>query len=134
MSRYGASPLHLAAHLLALALAGFALVQLLDTGWIVGIAVWLTAAVVVHDMLLLPLYSGLDRAARPLGNHVRVPAGLSALLLLVYLPAISGRGAPTLERVSGRPAGDALTAWLAITAGLFALSGLVALARRRGGS
>ena len=53
--------------------------------------VWFVAAAVLHDLLLFPVYTGLDRvllvadraAPRrvPLVNHLRVPAALSALLL-----------------------------------------------------
>ena len=136
MSRYGASPLHLLAHGLAFALAGFALLQLLGTSTALRIAVWLVAAVVLHDFLLLPFYSALDRAAGRLApgaavNHVRVPAGISGVLLLVYLPGITGKGDPVLEGVSGRTLDGALETWLLITAALFAVSAAVYAARRQ---
>lgn len=134
--RYGASPLHLVAHALAFALAGFALLQVLGTGTAVTILLWLAAAIVLHDFLLLPFYSALDRAAGRLApgaavNHVRVPAGISAVLLLVYLPGVTGKGDPVLEGVSGRTLDGALEAWLAITAALFAVSAIVYAVRRR---
>ena len=64
--------------------------------------------------------------------HVRVPAGIAGVLLLVYLPGITGKGDPVLEGVSGRTLDGALEAWLLITAALFAISGMVyAVYRRR---
>ena len=77
-ARYGASPLHLLAHLAALALAAWALLQALQLGGADRIALWLIGAVVLHDALLWPAYTTLDRLARrgrPAGwaNYVRVP-------------------------------------------------------------
>ena len=72
-------------------------------------SLWFVAAVVLHDFVLLPFYSG----ARPGGaarqrrggvNYLRVPAGLSGLLLLVFFPLILGRSTAKLEQVSGAPA------------------------------
>ena len=105
-ARYGASPLHLLAHLAALALAAWALLQALQLGGAERIALWLVGAVVLHDALLWPAYTALDRLARrgrPAGwaNYVRVPVGLSALLLLVFFPVMCGKGERTYLRVSG---------------------------------
>ena len=134
-SRYGASPLHALAHLAAFALAGFALLQLVDVRGAERIVLWLVAAVVLHDLVLLPFYSGLDRAAQavagPAVNYVRVPLGLSALLLLVFFPLILGRSTGTLEAVSGAPAADYLARWLAITGVLCAGSAAVYVAKTR---
>ena len=108
--RYGASPLHALAHLGAFALAGFALLQLVEVRAAGNVLVWFIGAVVLHDFLLLPFYSALDRAAQAVGgraravNHLRVPLGLSALLLLVSFPLILGRSTARLEQVSGAPA------------------------------
>ena len=135
--RYGASPLHALAHLAAFALAGFALLQLVDVRGAGNVLVWLIGAVVLHDLLLLPFYSALDRAAQTVGervgavNHLRVPAGLSALLLLVSFPLILGRSTARLEQVSGAPAADYLMRWLLITAALCAGSALLYLVRSR---
>ena len=76
--RYGASPLHLLAHLAALALVAWALLQLLDVGNAPRILLWLAGAVVAHDLLLWPGYTLVDRAARrgrpaSAANYVRVP-------------------------------------------------------------
>jgi hypothetical protein len=119
---YGASPLHALAHLAAFAVAGFVVLQFLDLRAAGNVLLWFVAAVVLHDFLLLPFYSGLDRAAQRAGgravNYLRVPAGLSALLLLVFFPLILGRSTAKLEQVSAAPAPDYLARWLLITAAL----------------
>ena len=108
--RYGASPLHLLAHLAVLALAAWALLQALDLGGAERIVLWLVGAVVLHDLVLWPSYSALDRVARrgrPVGwaNYVRLPLGLSALLLLVFFPVMCGKGEAAYTRVSGHDLG-----------------------------
>ena len=60
-ARYGASPLHLLAHLAALALAAWALLQALQLGGAERIVLWLVGAVVLHDVVLWPAYTTLDR-------------------------------------------------------------------------
>ena len=132
---YGASPLHLLAHLVALPLAAFALLELAGAGNATRIFVWLAASVVLHDLVLLPCYGLLDRLGRRATgsavNFVRVPAMISALLLLVFFPAISGEGNGAFHGVSGLDYEGYLGRWLLATAGLFLISGAVYL---RGGS
>jgi hypothetical protein len=134
---YGASPLHGLAHLAALPLAAWALLQLAGTGNAGRIFLWLAASVVVHDLLLLPFYGVLDRLGRravgPAINYVRVPALICGLLLLVFVPVITGKGGPVFRGVSGLEYEGYLERWLLATAALFALSGAVYLARGRGG-
>jgi hypothetical protein len=131
---YGASPLHLLAHLALLPLTAFALLQIAGAGNAQRIFVWLAASAIVHDLLLLPCYGVLDRLARraagPAVNYVRIPALISALLLLVYLPAIAGMGAGTFRRVSGLDREGYLERWLLATAALFIVSGALYLLRR----
>ena len=91
---YGANPLHLLALLGCFALAGYASAQRVKSHP-VAVAVWFLGAVVGHDLLLLPLYSLADTSALaairhrarlpavPWINYLRVPAGLSGLLLLI---------------------------------------------------
>jgi hypothetical protein len=138
MERYGASRLHLLAHLVALPLAAFALLQIAGLSTAPRIFAWLAASVVLHDLVLLPFYSSLDRlgrrASRSAVNYVRAPALVSGLLLLVYFPAISGEGNGSFHRVSGLEYEGYLARWLLITAALFALSGALYLWRGRGGS
>jgi hypothetical protein len=135
--RYGASPLHALAHLAAFAMSGFALLQLVDVRAAGNVLAWFIAAVVLHDLVLLPSYSALDRVAQTVGgrvpavNHLRVPAGLSALLLLVYFPLILGRSTGKLEQVSGAPAADYLARWLLVSGVLFAGSAALYLVRSR---
>lgn len=105
------------------------------------VALWLLGAAVVHDTVVLPAYTLLDRAlsrlvsgAGPVRNFVRVPAWLSVLLLAVYWPLIlrtSDRFAPH----TGLRIEPYLWNWLAVSGCLFAVSGVwyaVRRARRAG--
>lgn len=134
---YGASPLHLLGHLILLAASVLALSQMLQGR---SVWIWLLGAVVLHDVVFLPFYSGLDRVLQlgvrdrparrvPLVNYIRVPLAFSGLLLLVYLPAILGDNSAELERVSGRDAAPSAAYWAALTAGAFLVSGLAWLVR-----
>jgi hypothetical protein len=132
-------PVAVVAHVAALGLAGWALVQLLGLGGRAHIVAWLLGAVIVHDMLLWPAYTAADRAARRgqrvrWANYVRVPLGISALLALVFFPVMLGKGEAAYGRVSGRGWDGYALRWLAVSAGLFALSGAVYLIRSRAGS
>jgi hypothetical protein len=137
--RYGASPLHLLAHLAALALAAWALLQALDLGGAERIVLWLVAAVVLHDLVLWPAYTTLERLARrgrPVGwaNYVRIPVGVSALLLLVFFPVMCDKGERTYMRVSGESWEGYTARWLLVSAALFVAAGALYLARSRAGS
>jgi len=131
--RYGASPLHLLAHLALLPLAGWALLQILQLNTARTILLWFLGAVVLHDLVLLPAYSALDRAAeRATGsaiNYVRVPAGIWLLLGLVFYPVIAGRGDAAYHRVSGLHFEGYLGRWLLAGAVLFSISGIAYTAR-----
>ena len=134
-ARYGASPLHLLAHLAALALAAWGLLHALELGGAGRIVLWLLGAVVLHDLLLWPAYTTLDRLARrgrPAGwaNYVRVPAGVSALLLLVFFPVICGKGEAAYTRVSGVAWEGYAERWLLVSAALFVVSGALYVARQ----
>jgi len=139
--RYGASPWHLAGHLAAFAVIGYALWAVLvpgGTARAVNLLAWLLLGAVLHDLVGLPLYSLLDRGAqratarRPrLLNHLRVPAVISGVLLLVYLPLILAAAPRAYLRATGAPAGPYLRTWLLITAGLLAASGLLYAVRSR---
>jgi hypothetical protein len=132
-ARYGASPLHLLAHLVALPLVAWALLQFIDRPDAFRILLWLALSAVVHDLVLLPFYSARDRAeqrvVRPAVNYVRVPALISGLLLLVFFPAIANKGEPSFNRVSGLTYDGYFARWLLITAVLFAVSGGLYLVR-----
>ncbi len=134
MRRYGASPIHLLAHLALLPLAGWALLQILDLNTARTILIWFLGAVVLHDLVLLPAYSALDRlaqtATRGAVNYVRVPAGIWLLLGLVFYPVIAGRGDAAFHRVSGLHFEGYLGRWLLSGAVLFSVSGVLYLVRR----
>jgi hypothetical protein len=139
--RYGASPWHLLGHLATLAVAGYALWALLPGGGTaraLNLLAWLLLGAVIHDLVGLPLYSLADRAAqratasRPrLLNHLRVPAAISAVLLLVYFPLILVRADRAYVRATGHHVEGYGRAWLLITAGLFAASALLYAVRSR---
>ncbi|MFG2934626.1 hypothetical protein [Streptomyces sp. NPDC048282] len=131
------SPLQLLLLACSFALAAYAGVRLLAGDWL-GVALWVVGAALLHDLVLLPLYALADRTlVRGLGGagrrectmYVRVPAALSALLLLVWFPLISGAVAGHYRSATGLSPDGYLTRWLLITAVLFGGSALL-LARR----
>jgi hypothetical protein len=134
---YGASPLHLLTMVACFALAGYACAELLPNNAI-GIPIWLVAAVVGPDLILMPLYTLADRsatAALPTAawiNYLRVPAVLSGLLLLIWFPLIFRL--PTRFTATTTLSLDPyLWHWLAVTGALFLLSAIaLALRLRRG--
>jgi hypothetical protein len=139
---YGANPLHLLALLGCFALAGYAAAQLVKSHPL-GVAVWFLGAVVGHDLLLLPLYSIADRSATaairhraprlpavPWINYLRVPAGLSGLLLLMWFPLILRRGTQYHASTTLSP-DPFLWHWLAVTGALFLLSAVMLALRLR---
>ena len=140
---YGANPLHLLALLGCFALAGYAASQLVQSHPL-GAAIWFLGAVVGHDLLLLPLYSLADRSALaairhrsprlpavPWINYLRVPAGLSGLLLLIWFPLILRLGTQYHASTTLSP-DPFLWHWLAVTGALFLLSAaMLALRLRR---
>jgi len=130
---YGANPLHLLTLLACFALAGYAAAQLVSSRP-VGVAVWFIAAVIGHDLVLMPLYSiayrsvlaavrhrAPDLPAVPWINYLRVPAGLSALLLLVWFPLILRLTSRYQQSTTLSP-DPFLWHWLAVTGALFLLS------------
>jgi peroxiredoxin len=139
---YGASPLHLLAMIGSFALAGYAAAELLRHNP-VGILVWFVAAVIGHDLLLMPLYTLADRSVtavfrhRPLNlptgpwiNYLRVPAVLSGVLLLIWFPLIF-RLPTRFPASTTLPLDPYLWHWLAVTGALFLLSA-TAMALRLG--
>ena len=143
---YGAAPWHLLVLLASFALAGYAVSRLFGNPALLRIAIWFVGAALVWDLVLGPAYAAADRALRPLRragprgvglvNHVRVPALLSSLLLLMWSPVILQRSEGVYRAKAGLRQDDYLERWLVITAVLFALSALalglrVLRARRR---
>lgn len=142
---YGSSPLHALALLASFAIAGYAAVRLFDGSGKLNLVLWLVGAIVLHDFVLLPLYSALDRIAAgalrrgPLGpgtvNYLRVPALLCGLLLLVYFPSILALNEPTYRTLTTADAGVFVRRYLLICAVLFVASALLcALRLRRSGA
>ena len=124
------------AHLIFLPLAAWALITVLDFRAASNVVLWLVGAVIVHDFVILPLYSAADRAGRlalpgPLINYVRVPAGLSVLLLVVFWSTIRGKGEGAYARVSGLQYEGYVARWLLLTGALFVVSGALYLLRSR---
>ena len=133
---YGASPLHLLAHAAAFAIAFYALAQIVRGGTVVNFIAWFVGAALLHDLVLLPLYSALDRLtgraiiARsprrvPVLNHVRVPALISGLLLLVYFPLILGLSRANYLAATGHHLRGYALQWLGVTAALFVGSAIL---------
>ena len=136
--RYGASPLHLIGHLLALAIAVYAVGKVLHPRYSRGLnyLVWLLAGAVLHDFVLAPALALADRLVRALPrravNHIRFPAVISGAMLLVYWPLILVRADGNYVRATGRHVEGFATRWLIITAALFAGSAGVYAARAAG--
>jgi hypothetical protein len=146
--RYGAGPLHLAGHIVVFAVAGFvafAIYRIAGGGSLVKLIVLYIGFVIAHDLIFLPAYSGLDRAARatlarlpgpasgrvPAINHIRAPALISGLLLIIYLPLISGRADAGYFGASGHHLVGYLRNWMLISAALFLGSALIYVVRVR---
>ncbi|MGR8008175.1 hypothetical protein [Streptomyces hypolithicus] len=137
-ARYGASPLHLLLTLGSFALTGYAGIRLLEgkEPWMV--VVWFVGAALLHDLVLLPVYAVIDRAAQSLLrgrrpargwiNYVRVPVFLSGVLLLTYFPLILGQ-VDNYTKDTGLSDAGFLPRWLLITAALFGASAIVLLVR-----
>jgi Na+/melibiose symporter-like transporter len=139
---YGSSPLHLLGHIVAFAAFVWALSQILGGGYVVNYIAWFVGAAVLHDIVVLPIYSLIDRITRHHGhrtwgarfgaaiNYIRAPTIISAVLLLVYSPEILGYSAKNYRDDTGHALPSILTNWLLITAGLFLASGLLYGLRR----
>jgi hypothetical protein len=143
---YGAGPIHLLAVLATFAVAAYALSRALDlTGNPDRIVLWLGGSIVAHDLILFPVYALLGAIAagaivgsKPRSrlriavlNHLRVPALLSGLLLLVWFPLVADKGQRSFMRVSGLSKDVYFGRWLLITAVLFGGSALLFALRLR---
>ncbi|MFZ0119912.1 MAG: hypothetical protein WAN20_23055 [Pseudonocardiaceae bacterium] len=126
----------LLALLASFVVAGYAGVRLL-TGHVIGTGAWFVGSAVVHDLVLFPLYAGVDAAlvlllrhhpewATVVGvrwlNYLRVPAMVSGLLLLVWSPLILRVSNGAYHAASGLSAQPFLARWIAVTVVLFAIS------------
>jgi hypothetical protein len=144
---YGAGPLHLVAVVASFAIAAYALERALElTSNPDRIVLWLGGSIVAHDLVLFPLYALLGAlvasAFLPGGrrsrlriaalNHLRVPALLSGLLLLVWYPLVAGPADRTFMRVTGLSKDVYLERWLLFSAALFAASAVLFVLRLPG--
>lgn len=126
----------LLALLASFVVAGYAALRLL-AGHPIGIGAWFVGSAVVNDLVLFPLYAGLDAAlvmllrrrpalATVAGvwwlNYLRIPAMISGLLLLVWSPLILRVSGAAYHTASGLSAQPFLARWLAVTVVLFAVS------------
>ena len=154
---YGSHPLHTLIMLIGFALVGYVVFTFKPEAlwnphaWWQSIAVWLAGAVIVHDLALFPLYAFADRLLGvatkrlrrtrgrlrvPARNHLRIPALISALSLLMFLPGIIQQGSATYVAATGQTQQAFLGRWLVLTAVSFTVSALVyavrtVVARRR---
>ncbi|MEU1401744.1 hypothetical protein ABZ471_05135 [Streptomyces sp. NPDC005728] len=134
------SPLQILLLACSFALAAYAGVRLLAGDWF-GVALWIVAAALLHDLVLVPLYAVADRAVvhgldaagrREWVMYVRVPAALSGLLLLVWFPLVFNLVDGRYRLATGLSPDVYLGRWLLITAVLFGASALLLAARARG--
>ncbi len=128
---YGAGIPHLLAVLATLALAGAALGRLLHAGPLGSLALWFAGAIVLHDLVLFPIYALADRGAVGAGrrvrerglpdpvNYLRVPTLFSGLTLLLSFPLVLG-AADRYTRATGRSLDPYLGRWLALSGAAFA--------------
>ncbi len=135
---YGDSPAHLVAVVVGMSIAGYAISRVNDLGILIAIAIWFVGMLLVHDVVLFPVYAGLDNVlARlrggtaprvPWVNHVRVPVVLSSFLFIAWYPLILrlARGYP---RATHRSNAVFLGHWLMVTGALVAISAIVYAAR-----
>jgi hypothetical protein len=147
--QYGAHPAHLLLLVAAAAVAGWAVLQWLHAPTPVRLLVWFGAAVVGHDLIAFPIYSGLDRllirviagtsgsdAAATISrwrraaiNHIRFPVLLSGVLLLMWYPLIFKRSNGVYFAASGQHQSRYLGNYLLAVALLFGGSLLIFLLR-----
>jgi hypothetical protein len=134
---YGHGPLHLLGHLALIGAAALILAQMFRSAFApqpLNLALWLALGALLHDLVLLPGYALVDRLVRRLPatlvNHVRFPLAISGLLLLVWFPLILERQPANYVNALGRQPPDYLVRWIAVTAGLAAVSALVYAIRR----
>ncbi len=119
--------------LLCVAVAGYAATIVLDDPNLLRMIVWFLAAVVLHDGVLLPLYSGADRALValaprtrvPVVNHVRAPALGAGTTLLLFLPGIIRQGGDVHMGATGLDQQPYLGRWLLLVAAMVAVSAAV---------
>lgn len=116
------------------ALAGWAVYAIVSgSPDLARMAWWFAGAVLLHDLVLFPLYAAgdrlllftLPRTRVPLINHVRIPVLGSGLALLMFLPGIIGQGSLSTLNATGLDQEPYRMRWVWLTVVLFAVSALV---------
>ena len=148
VDRYGESPLHLLAVIVAMAFAGYGAVRIALGSDALNTFIWLGAAIVAHDLLAFPVYSGLNLIAHrslvgplrappvdrtvPVINYLRVPVILSGFAFALWFPLILRLSADPYRIKSGLNADVYLGRWLLLTAALFLGAAVIYAVRLRG--
>ncbi|MFB4279582.1 hypothetical protein ACBJ59_30155 [Nonomuraea sp. MTCD27] len=143
VSGYGAPLWHLLLLVACFMVAGYVTTRVVAAGIWLGFAAWLVGAIILHDLVLYPVYSAADAATQALTrrasrrtprpaaiNHLRVPAALSGLLLLVWFPLVLRGAERDYRGAVGLSTSPYLARWLLITVVLFGVSGLLYAVRR----
>jgi len=145
LALYGRGPGHAVAMLFAYAVTAYAVLSIFSNPKPWTVLLWMGGAIVAHDFVFLPLYTVVYRAARRLSGagadrrrrilalqHVAVPAMLSLLLLLAWLPLILRLSEDNYRPTTGLTQEPYLGRWLAVTGALFLVSaGAYVLRARR---
>lgn len=147
---YGAGPLHLLCLLACGVFSAYVVTRIHAEGGLVRIALWFVLALIVHDLVVWPLYALADhsalRTARrhpkpppkvPWVNHLRVPAVISGVLLGISFPLVFRLSSGYYTASSGMSEAPYLGRWLLVTAILFTGSAVIyalrwGIANRRG--
>lgn len=139
---YGAGPLHLLCLLACAVVSAYVVTRIHAEGGWVRIAAWFVLALIVHDLVVWPLYTLADRSvlriARrhpkriprvPWINHVRMPAIISGVLLGISFPLIFRLSSRFYTKSSGMSESPYLGRWLLVTGILFAGSAVIYASR-----
>lgn len=136
LRHYGGSPLHLLTLMASFAFAGYVVARVITVAHHWQILLWFAGALVVHDLVMFPLYSLADRSWRhpslraeslrrvPWINHLRAPAIVSAVLLLISFPLVFRLDRADYRHATNLSPDPYLTRWLLISAVLFAASAI----------
>ncbi len=143
---YGASPLHLLAMLACFTLLAYVFALTRDFSTAPRMAIWFLGVVLVHDLVLLPSYTAVDRGfgwilrklprgsserrTVPIVNYVRIPTLAAGLLLLIFLPGISKQAPRTVISKTGLSENPFFGRWLVLTAVFFFISAALYAVRR----
>lgn len=144
---YGQSPLHLLAVIATLVVAGYGFFRIYQNPNALNAAIWFGAAILAHDLIAFPLYSGLNLIAHrsivgrhdiagerrlvPAINYIRVPLMLSGLAFILWFPLILGLSEDRYFAQSGETTGIYLQHWLLLSAVLLVGSALLYAVRLR---